>query len=68
MELSNKRFFWSLLAVSLIVAFLSYLAPAMQMPLNYDAMIWRSVPLAILRGVVLAVSLWRLKAWGLWLL
>lgn len=68
MEPINKRFFWSLLAVSLVIAFLSYSAPATQMPLNYDAMIWRSVPLAILWGIVLAVSLWRLKTWGLWLL
>src|SRR5437879_2133762 len=39
-----------------------------RMPLDYDAMISRSIPFAIAWAVILAFSLWRYKKRGLWLL
>ena len=63
----NQRYWFALLA-SVTVACLGYMAPRGQMPLNYDAMIWRSIPLAIIWALILAASLWRHKKRGFWLL
>jgi hypothetical protein len=59
---------WIALIISLVFAYLSWTAPSYRMPLDYDAMISRSVPFAIAWAGVVAVSLWRYKRRGLWLL
>jgi hypothetical protein len=66
--MTDKRTFWIVIAASLLVAFLGWTAPSHQMPLNYDAMIWRSIPYALVWTLVLAFSLFRFKLRGLWLL
>jgi hypothetical protein len=53
---------------SLIIAYLGGSAPNHRMPLDYGAMISRSIPFAIAWAVILAFCLWRYKKRGLWLL
>ncbi len=38
------------------------------MPLDYDAMIWSSVPFSTAWAIVVVISLWRYEKRGLWLL
>ena len=66
--MTENRQYWTALLASLVVAFLSWLAPARRMPIDYDAMIWWSVPIAIGWALLLAFGLWRHKKRGLWLL
>ena len=63
----NQRF-WVALMASLIVAYLGGSAPSGRMPLDYGAMLSRSIPFAIAWAVILAFCLWRYKKRGLWLL
>jgi len=64
----DKREFWIVLIVSYVIAFLGSASPTHRMPLDYDAMIWRSIPCAFVWALVLASSLLRFKKQGLWLL
>lgn len=50
------------------VALLGGVAPARQMPLEYNAMLWRSIPLAIFWVLMLGFCLWQYKKRALWLL
>jgi ABC-type Mn2+/Zn2+ transport system permease subunit len=63
----NQRY-WFALTVSLVVAYLGVTAPSRRMPLDYDAMISRSIPLAIVWAAMLGFSMGRFKTRGLWLL
>ena len=63
----NQRY-WIVLMASLVVAYLGGSAPNYRMPLDYDAMISRSIPFAIAWAVILTFCLWRYKKRGLWLL
>ena len=67
-RMSQNLKFWITLAASFVIAYLSWSAPTHQMPLDYGAMISRSVPFAGAWALVLAFSLWRHKTRGLWLL
>jgi hypothetical protein len=59
---------WIPLTASLVIAFAGWNYPQRQMPLNYDAMLSISVPLAIAWAVLLVFCLWRYRLHGLWLL
>lgn len=59
---------WTPLIVSLVVAYMGWHAPNYRMPIDYDAIIWRSIPFAIAWVIVLAFCLWRCKKPGLWAL
>jgi hypothetical protein len=63
----NKRY-WLTLTASLVVAYVGRFAPSYRMPLDYDATISTSIPLAIIWAVLLGFCLWRYKQRGLWLL
>ena len=63
----NQRY-WIAMIVSLVVACLSGKAPSYRMPLDYDAMISRSIPFAVVWAMIFAACLWRYKKRGLWLL
>jgi len=64
---ANQRY-WLLFTASLVIAYVGWISPSHQMPLNYDALKSRSVPLAIAWGLALIFSLWRYKKRGLWLI
>jgi hypothetical protein len=64
--LSRSR--WIVLTASLVVGYMGWAAPQSQMPLDYNSMISRSIPCAILWGMVLIFSVWRYKKRGLWVL
>ena len=66
--MTENHKYWAALLASLIVAYLGWSAPSHQMPLDYGAMISRSIPFAATWAVVLVLSLWRYKRRGLWLL
>jgi hypothetical protein len=53
---------------SLVVAYLGRMAPSHQMPLDYHAMISRSIPFAVAWAAILARCIWRYKKRGFWLL
>jgi hypothetical protein len=61
----NKKY-WIALIASLVVAYLGSRAPSYRMPVDYDAMISRSIPFAIAWAVIFAFSVWRYKKNGLW--
>jgi hypothetical protein len=56
------------LAASLVFAFLGSMTPRYRMPIDYHAMISRSIPFAIAWAVIFVFCLWRWKKRGLWLL
>jgi len=66
--MSENQRYWIALIASLVVAYLGWMAPAHQRPLDYDAMISRSIPFAIAWVVILVFCLWRYKKRGSWLL
>jgi hypothetical protein len=51
-----------------LIAFLGWMAPNRQRPLNYDAMIWRSIPYALAWTLAVTFALVRFRTRGLWLL
>ena len=63
----NQRY-WIGLIASLVIGYLGWQSHSYRMPLVYDAMISRSVPLAMAWALVLTVCLWRYKKRALWLL
>jgi hypothetical protein len=52
MMTENQRY-WIAFVASLVIAYLGGTAPRRRMPLDYDAMISRSVPLAIAWAAIL---------------
>jgi hypothetical protein len=66
--MTENRRYWIALIASLVVAYLGGSAPNYRMPLDYGAMISRSIPFAIAWAVIIAFCLWRYKKHGLWLL
>jgi hypothetical protein len=65
---TDNQKYWIWFAASLAVASLGCFAPARHMPLEYDAMLWRSIPLATFWALMLGFCLLRYKKRGLWLL
>jgi hypothetical protein len=66
--MSENQRYWIALLASPIVAFLGWMPPTHRMPLDYDAMITRSIPFATAWAAILACCLWRYKKRELWLL
>ena len=66
--MTTTRFFWIAFAASIIFAWLGWKAPEWRMPLDYDAMISRSIPFAFVWLAALVFGLWRFRLRGLWLL
>jgi hypothetical protein len=66
--MTQNQKYWLALIISLVVAWMGWIAPNHRMPLDYDAMIWRSVPLAVAWAAILGFFLWRFRMLGLWLL
>jgi hypothetical protein len=64
----TKKFWILLLLPSLLLAFFGWTAPSHQMPLDYGAMIWRSIPYAIAWALVITFALVRFRTRGLWFL
>ena len=64
---TNQRY-WIALVTSLVIAFLGWSAPTDTVPLNYHAMIFRSVPFAVAWVTITAFSVWHFRKRGLWLL
>jgi hypothetical protein len=54
--------------LSLIVAYLASIAPSYQMPINYGAVVSKSIPLAIVWALIAAFALWHYRKSGLWVL
>ena|SRR5215472_9343669 len=66
--MTENQQYWTALLVSLVAAFLGWQAPTRRMPIDYEATIWWSVPIAIGWAMILAFCLWRHKKRGLWLI
>jgi hypothetical protein len=65
--MTDDQKYWIWFAASLAVALLGSVAPVRQMPLDYKAMLWKSIPLAISWGLILGFCVWNYKERGLWL-
>jgi len=61
---TNQRY-WLTLVASLVIACLGWSAPS-RMPLDYDAMISRSLPLALAWAMISAFCVWHFKKRGFW--
>lgn len=66
--MTNNQIYWTSLIVSVVVAYLGWSSPSYRMPLDYDAMISRSVPFALAWALIFGFCLWRYQRHGLWLL
>ena len=66
--MTDNQKYWLVLMVSFVIAYAGWSAPSYGRPLDYDAMISRSLPFAIAWAVLLGIGLWRYKKRGLWLL
>jgi hypothetical protein len=60
--MSENQGYWLSLTASLLVACLGLLSPSGRMPLDYDAIVSRSIPFAAVWALVLVVSVWRFKS------
>jgi FtsH-binding integral membrane protein len=64
----NERLIYAMaLGLSLLIAWFGATAPNTR-PIDYDAIMSRSVPLAVVWAALLAICLWRYRKRGLWLL
>ena len=66
--MSENQRYWIALIASLVIAYLGSKSPSYRMPVDYDAIISRSIPLAIAWAALVTFSLWRYRRRGLWLL
>jgi hypothetical protein len=66
--MTENQKFWIALIASIIAAFLGSRGPTYRMPIDYYAIISRSIPFAAAWAAILAYSLWRYEKRGLWLL
>jgi hypothetical protein len=62
--MTDNQKYWIWFAASLAVALLGSVAPVRQMPLDYKAMLWKSIPLAISWGLILGFCVWNYKERG----
>jgi hypothetical protein len=62
---TNQRY-WLTLVASLLIAYLGWWAPNYRRPLDYDAMISRSIPLAVAWVMISALCLWHFRKRGFW--
>ena len=67
MSTKNQKY-WIPLVASFVIAYMSWFSPSHRMPLDYAAMISRSIPLAVAWTLICTFSLWRYKRRGLWVL
>ena len=68
LRLPPSQNYWVAVAASLVVAYLGWRAPTYRMPLDYDAIAFRSIPFAIVWTMIVALGVWRYGMRGLWLL
>jgi hypothetical protein len=66
--MTENQKYWLTLITSLIVAWMGWSAPNHRMPVDYGAMISRSVPSAVAWAAILGFFLWRFRMRGLCLL
>ena len=66
MKMDTKYWLW--LTASLVIAFLAWGIPARGMPVDYQAVISTSIPLAVVWSLALAFGVRRYSKRGLWLL
>jgi hypothetical protein len=66
--MNQNRLPWLLFGASIMVACVGCASPAFRFPINYQAIVVRSIPLAITWAAIVAVSFWRHGKGGLWLL
>jgi hypothetical protein len=66
--MTSSRWFMVVLACSLILAMVGWLAPRTRMPLNFHYMIWGSLPLAGIWLLMVIISAFRFLKKALWLL
>jgi hypothetical protein len=64
----DNRIYWVTFIASVVFAFLGWKAPEYRMPLDYDAMITKSIPFAVAWCAALVFCLSRYRLRGLWLL
>ena len=64
----RAHWFKIILAVSVVIAFFGWDAPQGRMPLDFHAILWRSIPLACLWAAMLAFSTYRFGRTALWIL
>ena len=64
----EREGFWIVLALSLLLAYLGWAAPQYRMPLDYDALLSRSIPLGIIWLAAFALCLWRYGRRAFWVL
>ncbi len=67
-SLTRQHWFKILFAASVLLAYFGWDAPQWRMPLDYHAMLWRSIPLACLWALTLALSVGWLGRKALWML
>lgn len=68
MNIERLYFLWTLIVASIICAVFSYLIPLSGMPVDYDAALYRSLPLSAFWLITAAASLYLGKRKGLWAL
>lgn len=66
--MSKSKTIWMVFLPSLLIAFLGWTAPSHQMPLDYHAMIWRSIPYALAWILIVVYALVRYKRLGFFFL
>ncbi len=67
-SITQANWFRILLGASFVVAYLGWDSPQWRMPLDYHNMLWRSIPLACLWTLTLAVSAFWFGRKALWIL
>lgn len=65
--MNRNRSFWLFFAASVVIACVGDLAPA-RMPLDYSAIVSRSIPLAALWAAIFIASVFLFRMRALWLL
>jgi hypothetical protein len=66
--MTTNQKYWLTLIASFVIGYLGWSAPSYRMPIDYDAMVSRSVPLAATWVAISAFCLWHFKKRGLWAL
>ncbi len=66
--ITQAHWFKILLASSVVLAYFGWDAPHGRMPLDFHAMLWRSIPLACLWALTFGLSAYRFGRKALWML
>jgi hypothetical protein len=65
--MTDKLVFRVSVALAALIGLGGFL-PVLSLPLGYDHMLWRSIPLAALWFIVLMFALYRFRRKGLWIM